>query len=90
VTHRVRWWTAQQVVRVVALRSAATGALAVGGVAVGSGAAGALSGGALTVGRLALRRGEVEDLRIARLHSGELTLDRPLRGNGAGPRPPED
>jgi hypothetical protein len=71
----------------VALRSAATGALAVGGLGVGSSAAGALAVGALTVGRWALRRGEVEDLRIPRLHVGELTLDQPLRGARAGGLP---
>jgi hypothetical protein len=38
--------------------------------------------GALGVG------GQAEELRIARLHIGELTIDQPQRGTGAGAPPP--
>lgn len=39
----------------------------------------------MTRGALALGRADVAELHIARLHVGELTVDRPLRGAGAPP-----
>ena len=92
MTRPARRRTWQRDARAVALGVAATGALGVGGLgvgglAVGSFAVGALAVGALAVGRLAPGRGQVEDVHIARQYGGELTLDQPRRGTGAGAPP---
>jgi hypothetical protein len=70
-----------------AARALGVGGPAVGAPAVGSVAMGALAVGALAVVRLALGRWQVEELRVARLHVGERTVDQPLPGTGGGRTP---
>jgi hypothetical protein len=67
----------------MAVRAVAVRALAIGAAAAGAAAIGAAAIGSLAVGRLAVGRGDMRDLRIARLEIGDLVITRTQDGSPA-------
>ena len=61
-----------------AVGTTALGALAIGAIAIGALAIGKMAVGELALGRARMRRGQVDDLVIARLRIRELTIERIL------------